>query len=182
MGDRMNLSKAMQLIRCDVAANPSNPKAQIVLTAFRLTHLFATAKTSNKALWIAGIPIMIVYRIVVEWLLCVELPAKTQVGSGLRLYHGLALVVNDHAQIGCDCTLRHVTTIGCKMLPSGEQGPAPVLGDRVDVGSNVVILGGIRIGNDVVIGAGSVVVHDVPDNVTIVGNPARVLPKKFISS
>ena len=53
----------------------------------------------------------------------------------------------------------------------------PWLGDNVDVGANVVVIGGVRIGNNVKIGAGSVVTKDVPDNCTVVGNPARIIYK-----
>jgi putative colanic acid biosynthesis acetyltransferase WcaB len=118
---------------------------------------------------------MIFYRVLVEWFLCIELPAKTDIGPGLTLDHGQALVVNDHTQIGADCALRHCTTIGCKVLSGGGQGSSPILGDRVDVGSNSVILGDISIGNDVVIGAGAVVIRDVPDRAVVAGNPAKIL-------
>jgi putative colanic acid biosynthesis acetyltransferase WcaB len=164
-----------EVIRRDQRANRMNPKGQLVLFAFRLAHVFATEKDTNRILWIAALPILILYRILVEWTMCIELPAKTDIGAGLKLWHGQALVVNDHARIGSDCTLRHSTTIGSKVLASGEEGPSPALGDRVDVGSNVVILGGISIGDDVVIGAGSVVIRDVADGAVVAGNPASVL-------
>jgi putative colanic acid biosynthesis acetyltransferase WcaB len=164
-----------EVVRQDRRANRMSAKAQLVLFAFRLAHVFATGKDTNRILWIAGLPILILYRILVEWTLCIELPAKTDIGAGLRLFHGQALVVNAHARIGSDCTLRHCTTIGSKVLASGEERPSPALGDRVDVGSNVVILGGISIGDDVVVGAGSVVIRDVADGAVVAGNPARVL-------
>ena len=172
--DRGHSLSFWEVIRRDQRANRINPKGQLVLLAFRLSHIFATRKDTNRLLWFAGLPIMILYRLFVEWILCIELPAKTDIGPGLKLDHGHALVVNDHARVGSDCTLRHCTTIGCKVLPSGEQGPSPTLGDRVDVGSNAVILGDISIGNDVVIGAGSVVIRDVPDRAVVAGNPASI--------
>lgn len=162
------------IVRRDLRANHSNPKGQLLLLAFRTTHFFAVRKETNRVLWIAALPILVLYRVLVEWLLCVELPAKTQIGAGLKLYHGQALVVNDHARLGRDCTLRHCTTIGSKVLPTGQEGPSPILGNRVDVGSNVVILGGVSIGDDVSIGAGSVVIHDVPERAVVAGNPASV--------
>ena len=113
--------------------------------------------------------------VLIEWFFCIELPARAQIGAGLRIYHGHALVVNEHARIGRDCTLRHCTTIGSKVQSNRQEGPSPVLGHRVDVGSNVVILGGITVGDDVVIGAGSVVLRDVPSGAVVAGNPAHVL-------
>ena len=50
-----------------------------------------------------------------------------------------------------------------------------MIGDQVTVGANVIIIGKITIGNNVVIGAGAVVVKDVPDNCVIAGNPAKVI-------
>jgi putative colanic acid biosynthesis acetyltransferase WcaB len=60
-------------------------------------------------------------------------------------------------------------------VAAGDAGACPIIGDRVDIGANSVILGPIRIGSDAVIGAGSVVVKDVPAGATVVGNPARVI-------
>ena len=62
-------------------------------------------------------------------------------------------------------------------MPRGEavDAPAPILGDRVNVGAGAIILGDHKIGDDAVIGAGAVVIDDVPVGATVVGNPARVL-------
>jgi putative colanic acid biosynthesis acetyltransferase WcaB len=105
----------------------------------------------------------------------IELPWKLKVGKNLRLFHGQALVVNDHAVIGSGCILRHSTTIGVLITSLSFDGDAPVIGNNVDIGSNVVILGKINIGDGAVIGAGSVVVKDVPAGAIVVGNPARVI-------
>lgn len=53
----------------------------------------------------------------------------------------------------------------------------PVIGDNVYIAANATVIGGIHIGNNVIIGAGSVVVKDIPDNSVVVGNPARVIRK-----
>lgn len=53
-----------------------------------------------------------------------------------------------------------------------------MIGDNVPLGANVTIIGPVHVGNNVTIGAGSVVVKDVPDNVVIVGNPARIIKPK----
>jgi putative colanic acid biosynthesis acetyltransferase WcaB len=60
-------------------------------------------------------------------------------------------------------------------MPDGSLGPGPIIGNGVDVGANVVILGNVKIHSCATIGAGSVVVHDVPANAVVVGNPARVI-------
>ena len=56
-----------------------------------------------------------------------------------------------------------------------KDGKRPVIGNHVKMGCHVCILGGVHIGNNVTIGAGSVVVKDVPDNAVVVGNPARFI-------
>lgn len=96
-------------------------------------------------------------------------------GSGLRLFHGQGLVVNDSSVIGKNCTLRHTTTIGNKTLPTGEITKSPVIGDNVDIGAHSIIIGDITVGDNCVIGAGSVVTKDVPAGSVVVGNPAQVI-------
>ena len=156
----------------DWHVNKGNAKGRIILVAFRAANLFSHFPVPIRYI---GYPYLILYRVIVEWILCVELPWKLSIGSGLRLYHGQALVVNDHAVIGHNCVLRHSTTIGVAFTSSDYSGSAPVIGNCVDIGSNVVILGDVKIGNGSVIGAGSVVVKDVAAGAVVVGNPAKVL-------
>ena len=158
----------------DWESNKKNVKARIVLACFRIAHL----AVYNKFLFIFLIPHLILYRVFVEWFLGIELPYKTEAGKGLKIYHGQALVVNDGTIIGINCTLRNSTTIGNKISKDGNLSQCPVLGDNVDVGCNVSIIGPVVIGDNVIIGAGSVVVKNVPSNSIVAGNPARVI--KFV--
>jgi putative colanic acid biosynthesis acetyltransferase WcaB len=151
--------------------NSRNIKGRMIMIGFRLSHI----ASKNRILFLLLIPQLVIYRVVVEWFLGVELPYKTVIKGPLTLFHGQALVVNDGTTIGRNCILRHSTTIGTKLLPDGSYSRCPVLGDNVDVGANVCIIGDIKIGNNVKIGAGSVVVKDVPENSIIVGNPARII-------
>ncbi|MFZ4682060.1 MAG: serine acetyltransferase [Terrimicrobiaceae bacterium] len=161
----------MKLLQ-DLKANKSNPKGAILLLAFRVAHALRFGPW-----WLLPIAALygITYRVLVEWVLGVELPWKTKVGSGLRLEHGQGLVVNDGTVIGAGCTLRNGVTIGIKQLEGGGFSAAPVLGNRVDVGANALIIGPIHVGDDVVIGAGAVVVKDVPNRAVVAGNPSRIL-------
>ena len=162
---------ATNYLFCDWHRNPRNIKARLILIAFRLTNV---AK-KNKALFILLLPHLIMYRLVVEWILGFELPWKTVVGRGLIIYHGHATVVNDLSVLGDNCTIRHCVTIGNKLLSDGTYSDCPQLGNNVDIGSNVCIIGPITIGDHVTIGAGSVVVKDVPSFSVIAGNPARII-------
>jgi serine acetyltransferase len=73
--------------------------------------------------------------------------------------------------------VRNSTTIGNKKLKDGTYSRAPIFGDRVDIGANAVIIGPITIGDDCAIGAGAVVLKDVPPRHVAVGNPARIIAR-----
>jgi putative colanic acid biosynthesis acetyltransferase WcaB len=155
----------------DWKANRGNPKGRLVMLMFRWLQ-YVNRYTVLK---IVFIPYLIWYRFFVEWCLCIELPRKLVIGKNCIIYHGQALVVNLRTVIGDDCTLRNSVTIGNKKLANGSLSASPRIGNNVDIGANVCIIGPITIGDNVIIGAGSVVVKDVPANCTVVGNPARCL-------
>ncbi len=155
----------------DQKRNKGNLKGRMVLFMFRFAQL------ANRNILVAILLCLYLgfYHVMVEWFLGVELPRKTKVGKGLVIYHGQALVVNQGVVFGDDCILRNSTTIGHKILKDGTFSACPQIGNRVDIGANVCIIGDIKIGNDVTIGAGTVVVKSIPDNCTVVGNPARII-------
>lgn len=95
----------------------------------------------------------------------------TKIGEGVLFAHPYATVINAES-IGKNFSFIHCTTIGSR------NGARPCIGDNVFLGANVTIVGGVKIGNNVKVGAGCVVVKDVPDNCTVVGNPARIIKKK----
>ena len=104
----------------------------------------------------------------------VEIPAKTKIGVGLQIWHGVGLIINVKVVIGNDCTLRHTTTIGNKFAGGGS----PVIGDNVDIGAHTIIIGDIKIGNNVTIGAGSIITKSIPENSIVYGNPLKLKLKK----
>ncbi|HQW86326.1 MAG TPA: serine acetyltransferase [Flavobacteriales bacterium] len=165
---------SMWNIAQDWAANRGNPKGRLVMLLYRTAHLLRQSTIT----FLLFLPYFLLYRLLVEWVLCIELPWKTRIGPGFRIDHGQALVVNDHTVFGAGCTVRNSTTIGNKRLPDGTYSASPRFGDRVDIGANAVIIGPITVGDDAAIGAGAVVVKDVPAGYIAVGNPARILPRR----
>jgi serine O-acetyltransferase len=104
----------------------------------------------------------------------IELPCEVPLGKGFVIDHSGGIVVSGYAQFGERCRLRPGVVIG---LARVEEPIAPVFGDDVDIGAGAKVLGPIRIGHRVRIGANAVVVTDVPDDCIAVGVPAVVKPR-----
>jgi serine O-acetyltransferase len=103
----------------------------------------------------------------------ISIPVGTSVGSGLYIGHQDGIVVSGKAIIGSNCNLATQVVIGIGRK-DGKFG-VPCLGDRVFVGPGAKLLGPIRIGNDVAIGANAVVTSDVADRAVVVGIPAYII-------
>ena len=113
----------------------------------------------------------------VETMTGISLPKSCTIGKGLRIWHFGGIFVNPDAIIGENCTLRQGVTIGNRY----EDGGSPILGDEVDLGAYAQILGDVRVGNRCRIGAMAVVLTNIPDGATAVGQPAHVVPYKPVS-
>lgn len=94
----------------------------------------------------------------------------SKIGKGCRLGHPFSTVLNAES-IGDYLFVRHCTTLGKK----DETGGCPIVGNNVTIGASVTIIGRVQIGDGAIIGAGSVVVHDVPSYAVVAGNPAKVI-------
>jgi len=103
----------------------------------------------------------------------IEIHPGASIGRRFFIDHGSGVVIGETTEIGDDCLLYQGVTLGGTGNEKGKRHPT--LGNRVVVGTGAKILGSIRIGDDVKIGAGSVVVHPVPDHSTVVGIPGRVV-------
>lgn len=101
-----------------------------------------------------------------------QIPYTTQIGYGLYLGHGLNVVVNNTAIIGDNCNLSHFVTIG------SNHEKAAIIGNNVYIGPSACIVENVNIGNNTTIGAGSIVVKNIPENVTVAGNPAKIISTK----
>lgn len=96
---------------------------------------------------------------------------NAEFGPGFVIMHPAGIVINGGVQGGSGVVIESGVVIGAAR--SGLPVRVPVIGDRVFIGAGAKILGGIKVGNNVTIGANAVVVKDVPDGRTVVGVPAR---------
>ena len=141
-----------------------------------LVYRFGRWRYSIKQRWLR-LPFSFAYRILKllsQILTGIDLPCEVQVGRRLTIEHFGDIIISGDTIIGDDVVIRNGVTIGLKR--TGEAG-APIIGNRVDIGTGAKILGAIRIGDDVAIGANAVVLQDIPDNSLAVGVPAKIKPR-----
>jgi serine O-acetyltransferase len=108
-----------------------------------------------------------------RWLTGIEIHPSAQIGTGFFIDHGMGVVIGETAEIGDYVTLFQGVTLGGTGKERGKRHPT--LGNHVVVGAGAKILGGINIGDNVKIGANSVVLKSVPPNSTVIGVPARII-------
>lgn len=103
----------------------------------------------------------------------IELPYTVELGQRVIIEHQSAIVIHGYSKIGDDCIIRQGVTIGNRYLHRPLE--APQLGNRVNIGAGAKILGSVTIGDDVCIGANSIVLSDVPAGATVVGIPSKII-------
>ena len=134
------------------------------LTAYRIHH----------ALYRTGMPLLPRWLShVARFLTGIEIHPAAKIGQFVFIDHGMGVVIGETAEVGDGCTIYQGVTLGGTSLSHGKRHPT--LGKNVTVGSNASVLGAIKLGDNVKVGGGSVVVRDVPENATVVGIPAHVV-------
>ena len=108
-----------------------------------------------------------------RWLTGIEIHPSAKIGARFFIDHGMGVVIGETAEIGDHVTLFQGVTLGGTGKERGKRHPT--LGNHVVVGAGAKILGGITIGDNVKIGANSVVLKSVPPNSTVIGVPARII-------
>jgi serine O-acetyltransferase len=101
----------------------------------------------------------------------IEIHPAAKIGEGFFVDHGSGVVIGETAEIGDDVTLYQGVTLGGTGFAVGKRHPT--VEDNVTIGAGAILLGPITIGHGAKIGANSVVIHDVPANSTVVGNPGH---------
>lgn len=105
----------------------------------------------------------------------IELPCEVPIGRNFVIEHSGGIVVSGFARFGDNCRIRNGVVVGLSRV---EQPCAPSFGHNVDIGAGAKVLGNIRIGSNVLIGANAVVLTDVPDDSIAVGVPAVIKPRQ----
>ena len=103
----------------------------------------------------------------------IEIHPAARIGEGFFIDHGMGVVIGETTIIGDNCTLMQGVTLGGTSTRRVKRHPT--LGNSVTVGAGARILGAVEIGDNARIGAGSVVVTNVPPNATVVGVPGHVI-------
>lgn len=140
----------------DRSANAGYAKSRFVLAWYRLAHDCRAGHSLLSRL--CFILVGGSYKIATEWVMGIELPPSTEVGPGLRLRHGVGVVINPATRIGADVMIRQHVTLGNRRT----RDDCPVIEDHVEIGAGAVIIGAITIGNGARIGPNAVVIKDVP--------------------
>jgi len=160
----------------DLKRNNKNPIILSVILTYRFGNfVFYKLKIPvlKQLLWFTYLVLdVIVVRVIGGG----ELPAKAKVGKGLKLQHGInGVIIHPDTVIGENVTIMHQVTLGA--VHTNGNIP-PKIGNGVFIGAGAKVIGDINVGDNAKIGTNAVVIHNVPNNATSVGIPARNILKR----
>lgn len=171
------MSNLLQQLKEDIESvkrrDPAAKNAvEIILTysglhavaAYRVSHYFYTKRMFLTARVISQLA---------RHFTGIEIHPGAKIGKGLFIDHGMGVVIGETTEIGDNCLIYQGVTLGGTGKDHGKRHPT--LGDNVLVGAGARVLGPFKVGNNVKIAAGAVVLNAIPDNCTAVGVPARVV-------
>jgi serine O-acetyltransferase len=167
---------AKEITRDVQAVRDRDPAARGVTTAEILAtwpglHALLSHRVAH-ALQEVGVPVVPrAMSMVVRSVTGIEIHPAAHIGEGFFVDHGMGVVVGETAEIGDNVTLYQGVTLGGTGFATGKRHPT--VEDNVTIGSGAKLLGPITIGHGAKIGANTVVIHDVPPNSTVVGNPGH---------
>ena len=164
-------------LRADIAIirdrDPAARGVLEILLCYPGLHALCLHRLSHR-LWTAGLPL--IPRLISQLgrlVTGVEIHPGARIGQGVFIDHGMGVVIGETAVVGNRCLLYQGVTLGGTGKQSGQRHP--VLGENVVVGAGAKVLGGISVGANTRIGAGSVLLRDVDADCTVVGVPGRVI-------
>jgi serine O-acetyltransferase len=159
-------------IRAALERDPAARSALEVLLCYPGVHVLVFYRIAHR-LWNRGWTTTARFIMhVARFLTGIEIHPAARLGPGLFIDHGMGVVIGETAEVGANVTLLQGVTLGGTSLKREKRHPT--LGDNVVVGAGAKIIGAFKIGDGSRIGAGSVVVREVPPNSVVVGVPGRV--------
>jgi serine O-acetyltransferase len=168
-----------EAIRRDIEAvlerDPAVRSKLEVVLCYPGVHALVLHRLAHR-IWLAGWTTLARFvSHVARFLTGIEIHPAAKLGPGLFIDHGMGVVIGETAEVGEDVTIYQGVSLAGTSLKREKRHPT--LGNNVVVGAGAKIIGGFKIGDGSRIGAGSVVVREVPPNSVVVGVPGRVTYK-----
>jgi len=160
-----------------------DPAAKSVIEILLCYPGFHAILLHRLAHWMYGAGVPLLPRVISQvsrLLTGIEIHPGARIGRRFFIDHGMGVVIGETTEIGDDVLLYQGVTLGGTGKERGKRHPT--IGNQVVIGTGAKVLGNIRVGDHVKIGAGSVVVHPVPDHSTVVGIPGRVVRRHGVSN
>ncbi|NNG11713.1 MAG: serine O-acetyltransferase, partial [Halobacteria archaeon] len=160
-------------VQCAFERDPAARNTFEVLTTYPGIHAVLIHRLSHW-LWKHGLKWLArLLSSLARLLTGIEIHPGARMGRRFFIDHGMGVVIGETTEIGDDCTLYHGVTLGGTSWDKGKRHPT--LENDVVIGAGAKVLGPIRIGTGVRIGSNSVVLKDVPEGMTVVGVPGRLV-------
>lgn len=174
-------TKIIQTLKEDIGIiykkDPAARNIVEVIFCYPGFHALLLHRISHK-LWVWKVPV--IPRLIstfARFLTGIDIHPGATIGRRFFIDHGMGVVIGETTEIGDDCLLYQGVTLGG--TSSKTEKRHPTLGRGVVVGAGAKVLGAITLGNHSKVGAGSVVVNDVPEHATVVGIPGRIVVQKI---
>ncbi len=164
----------MSKFRSDM--NAYNLNCMRLIKGFFTGHMFFLVRLQRTGYWLYKHNVKLIPELIKKRMLrkyACELSPYAEIGERLRIHHSVGIVVGHQVIIGNNCEIFQNVTIGSNRKEKNGR-MMPIIGDNVSIGSGAVVVGSIRIGNNVKIGANSYVDFDVPSDSTVYGYKGQV--------
>lgn len=165
-------------VACVFARDPAARSVLEVMMAYPGVHAVLIHRLAHRlwhAEWKLSARLLAAFG---RWLTNVDIHPGATIGKRFFIDHGAGVVIGETAEIGHDVTMYHGVTLGGTTWHKTKRHPT--VGNNVLIGAGAKILGAITLGDNVRIGANSVVVKDVPPCCTVVGIPGRIIQQKGV--
>lgn len=137
------------------------------------TYIYFLRKTQSASFFLSRLFFQLFLKLL-SYKYGIQIPYHTKIGAGFRISHFGTIIINPYAVIGKNFNIAPGCLIGNS---HGKSDGVPTIGDNVCMNANSIVVGGVSIGNNVLIAPGAFVNFDVPDNCVVIGNPGKIIPK-----